>query len=130
MEVLEEDLRTGSSRGSSLSSSLPPQSPNWSPVGIAGYNSEEFDEMVPSPESYLTCSPGAAEYQQVLSPPGLQVCSRAGALGQRQVWADPLSPDWNLNNSSFFWTQLQKEESVLRGITDVVLLHTDGHGRT
>lgn len=136
MEVLEEDLRTGSSRGSSLSSPRPPQSLNWSPVGTAGYNSEEFDEMIPSPVSYLTCSPGAAEYQQVLSPPasmdsGPHVCSaNLGAGGQRQVWAEPPSPDWKVNSSCFFWAQLQKEELVLRGIADTALLHTDGRGRT
>lgn len=136
VEVLEEDLRTSNRHGSSSpssSSSHPAQSPNWSPVGksSAGYSS---DEMIPSPESYLTSSPGKAEYQQVPSPlelmsSCLQICSVSGGGGQRQDWSEPPSPGWNLN-SSFFWTQLQKEECVLRGITDAALLRTDVHGRT
>lgn len=135
VEVLEEDLRTGSSRASSLPPSRPPQSPNWSPAGLAGNTSEECDEMIPSPESYLSSSPGAAEYQPVISPrdltgSSLQVSGPAGAGRRRQVWAEPPSPDGNLDASCFFWTQLQKEESVLGGIADTVLLHTDGRGRT
>lgn len=136
VEVLEEDLRTSNNHGSSSpsSSSQPPQSPNWNPGGKsgAGYNS---DEMIPSPEAYLTSSPGEAGYQQVPSPPefmssGLQICSMSGGDGQMQDWAEPPTPDWNLNGSVFFWTQLQREECVLGGITDAVLLRTDIHGRT
>lgn len=118
VEVLEEDLRSG------CASSHPPPSPRWSPLGIPGCSSEDMDEIVPSPESYRTCSPGGAvERQQVL-----QVCDAAGAGGQ--VWAEPLSPDWNLDSSCFFWTQLQKEEIMLGGLADAALLHTDGRGRT
>lgn len=137
VEVLEEDLRTSNSLGSSSpssSSSQPPQSPNWNPVGKsgAGYNS---DEMIPSPEAYFTSSPCRVGYQQVPSPPqvmsgGLQICSMSGGDGQMQDWAEPPSPDWNLNSSFFFWTQLQREECVLGGITDAVLLRPDIHGRT
>lgn len=89
--------------------------------------------MILSPESYRTSLPGGAEYQQVPSPPdfmssGLQIVSGGG--GQRQVWAEPPSHDWNLNSSFFFRTQLQKEECVLGGVTDALLLRSDIHGRT
>ncbi|XP_056906048.1 uncharacterized protein zgc:113279 isoform X2 [Takifugu flavidus] len=134
VEVLEEDLRTSTNHGSSPPPFQPPQSPNSNPVGKsgAGYNS---DEMIPSPEAYLTSSPGKAGYQQVPSPPGfmssgLQICSMSGGDGQMQDWTEPPSPDWDLNSSFFFWTQLQREECVLGGITDAVLLRTDIHGRT
>lgn len=94
--------------------------------------------MIPSPQSYMTHSPGRAEYYQALSPPGfmhtnLQPSSirnigRDGGGGEE--WFDPQSHDWNLNSSAFFWTQLQKEESQLRDVSDAVLLAPDGHGRT
>ncbi|CAG06477.1 unnamed protein product [Tetraodon nigroviridis] len=100
VEVLEEDLRA---------SSHPPQSPNWSPLGPAGSAGEELDEMIPSPGSSWTRSPG---------PPWCP------------VWAEPPGPDRSPDGSCFFWTQLQKEESVLAGVADAALLRTDGRGRT
>lgn len=94
--------------------------------------------MIPSPEAYLTRSPGAAEYHQAPSPPRYmfsspQLCSirnenRDG--GQSEVWLEPPNPEWDLNGSAFFLMQLQKEEINLRGISDAALLNTDGHGQT
>ncbi|XP_044058817.1 NF-kappa-B inhibitor zeta isoform X2 [Siniperca chuatsi] len=130
VEVLEEDLRTGNTYSS------PPQS--CSPTG---YNSDDSDEMIPSPQSYMTYTPGTAEYHQALSPPGSMKTSTQTSLqpssigniggdgGRGEEWFDPQDHDWNLN-SSFFWTQLQKEESQLNEISDPVLLAPDGHGRT
>ncbi|XP_023284253.1 NF-kappa-B inhibitor zeta-like [Seriola lalandi dorsalis] len=138
VEVLEEDLRTGNTYRSSsqtLSSFDPPVSPEWSPTG---YNSEESDEMIPSPRSYMSYSPGTAEYYKAPSPPvfmhaGLQPPGAAsvGRDDRRgEEWFDPMNHDWSLNSSAFFWTQLQKEESQLRDVSDAVLLATDEHGRT
>nr|XP_020476379.1 uncharacterized protein LOC109972086 [Monopterus albus] len=140
VEVLEEDLRSSNnyhSPSQMLSSFDPPVSPEWCPSG-AGYNSDETDEMIPSPEYYMTYSPGAAEYRQALSPPGflytsLQQSSTANMgreVGMAEEWFPPQNHDWDLNSCDFFWTQLQKEESQLRYISDAVLLATDGHGRT
>ncbi|XP_032364861.1 uncharacterized protein zgc:113279 [Etheostoma spectabile] len=140
VEVLEEDLRTGNTCQSPpqyLSPSNPPVSPEGSPSG-SGYNSDESDEMIPSPQFYMTYSPGTAEYQQALSPPGSMHSSlhhpnirKLGKVGGRgEEWAHPQVHDWNLNSSAFFWAQLQKEESQLRGISDAALLAADGHGRT
>ncbi|XP_041796734.1 uncharacterized protein zgc:113279 [Chelmon rostratus] len=135
VEVLEEDLKTGNNyRSPSQSSSDLPVSPEQSPTG-AGYNSDESDEMIPSPQSYITYSPGASEYHQALSPPGfmhnsLQLTNieRDGGGGEERF--DPQNHDWNLHRSVYFWTQLQKEESQLRDVSDAVLLASDGHGKT
>ncbi|XP_054460572.1 NF-kappa-B inhibitor zeta [Anoplopoma fimbria] len=139
VEVLEEDLRTGSTCTSpprSLPSPNPPVSPGWSPYG-SEYNSDESDEMIPSPDYYTTYSPGS-EHQWTPSPPdfmhtGLQPfgIGNAGWDGGREVdRADPQNHDRNQNNSAFFWAQLQKEESQLKDVSDDVLLATDEHGKT
>ncbi|KAM9359062.1 uncharacterized protein ABDE67_002204 [Symphorus nematophorus] len=132
VEVLEEDLRTSNNYRSpppSLSSSPSPVSPERSPTG---YNSDESDEMIPSPQSYMTYSPGTAEYQQAPSPPVFMHnnghIGRDGGRGEE--WFDPQNHDRNRNSSAFFSAQLQKEENQLRDISDTVLLSTDGHGRT
>lgn len=99
----------------------------------AGYTSDDFDEMVPSPEAIGLFSLGTG-YHQVPSPPGLQ----QNALhiptnwnhGEEDAWFDSLSPNWNFSNSSFFWAQVQKEESHLSETSDAVLLNTDKHGKT
>ncbi|XP_074535845.1 NF-kappa-B inhibitor zeta [Halichoeres trimaculatus] len=140
VEVLEEDLKTGNTYCSRLQSPPSPGSavsPEWSPTG-AGYNSDESDEMIPSPQSYMSYSPVSAEYQQALSPPAFMptslpppTVSHMGTDTDRgEDWFDSLNQDWNLDSSAFFFTQLQKEESQLRHITDSVLLSTDEHGRT
>ncbi|KAM9853260.1 uncharacterized protein ACBR49_004101 isoform 2-T2 [Aulostomus maculatus] len=140
VEVLEEDLRTSSaycSHPHSFSSSASPMSPDWSldPNG-AGYNSDESDEMIPSPQSYTTYSPGTLEYQQALSPPDLMHVWPAGVHlhrerrngGKGDGCFGLQTPNWNC--SDFFWAQLLKEESQLRDISDAALLATDRHGRT
>ncbi|XP_026170239.1 NF-kappa-B inhibitor zeta isoform X2 [Mastacembelus armatus] len=136
VEVLEEDLRTSNMYhlpSQSLSSD-PPVSPEQPP---SGYNSDESDEMIPSPQSYLSYSPGTAEYHQDLCPPGFMHTSIQQSIttemgresGIREEWFEPQNHNGNLNSSAFFWAQLQKEESQLRDISDAVLLATDGHGR-
>ncbi|XP_067450007.1 NF-kappa-B inhibitor zeta [Thunnus thynnus] len=147
VEVLEEDLRTSNTYRSppqTLSPSASPVSPERSPESNgAGYNSDESDEMILSPQSYMTYSPGTAEYQQAMSPPGIMHTSpqpssiellqegNTGSDGGRgDEWLSPQNQDRNLNSSTFFWTQLQREESQLRDISDAVLLATDEHGRT
>lgn len=69
-----------------------------------GYNSDESDEMIPSPQSFRSLSPDTAESHRCY--------------------------DWRLNNSAFFWTQLQREESQLMTISDAALLSADQQGRT
>ncbi|XP_023130431.1 uncharacterized protein zgc:113279 [Amphiprion ocellaris] len=139
VEVLEEDLRTGNTYTSSprnLSSFESPVSPELSPTG-AGYSSDEYSEMIPSPQSYTTYSPGTAEYYQAQSPPDFynslhtpstENMSEHGERGEE--WSEPQNHNWEENSSSFFWTQLQREESQLGDISDAVLLATDEHGRT
>ncbi|XP_058490224.1 uncharacterized protein zgc:113279 [Solea solea] len=138
VEVLEEDLRTGhtSRSPSQFLSSEYAVSPEQSPTG---YNSDESDEMIPSPQAYMTYSFGTAEYHQVPSPPGfmytsLQPSTAAGmehcGRGGGEEGFEPQSHSWNLNSSEFFWTQLQREEIRLRDISDAALLAADEHGRT
>nr|XP_019950488.1 PREDICTED: NF-kappa-B inhibitor zeta-like [Paralichthys olivaceus] len=137
VEVLEEDLRTSNTRHSPSQplSSNPPVSPALSP---AGYNSDESDEMIPSPQSYMSYSLGTVEYHQAPSPLGimhtsLQPSSIAGGKrdsGGGEEQFDPQNHNWNINSSAFFWAQLQKEENQLRNISDAALLATDEDGRT
>uniref|UniRef100_A0A8D3B0V4 Zgc:113279 n=1 Tax=Scophthalmus maximus TaxID=52904 RepID=A0A8D3B0V4_SCOMX len=155
VEVLEEDLRTSNTYRSRFSDV--PVSPGsifikcdldelvtWnyyhhsslapSALQRTGYNSEDSDEMIPSPRSYMTYSLGMGEYyHQAPSPPGFTHTSITGVErdgGAGEEWFDPQSHNWNLNCSEFFWTQLQKEESQLRAISDAALLATDEHCRT
>lgn len=137
VEVLEEDLKTSNTihSPSQTLSCHPPVSPALSP---AGYNSDESDEMIPSPQSCITYPLGAEEYHQAGSPLGfmytsLQPSSIAGGKGDsgsEEEWSDPQKRNWNLSSSAFFWAQLQKEENQLRNISDGALLGTDDHGRT
>ncbi|KAE8295662.1 NF-kappa-B inhibitor zeta I-kappa-B-zeta [Larimichthys crocea] len=136
VEVLEEDLRTSNNHSppQSYSPSDCAASPEWSPTG-AGYNSEEYNDMIPSPQSYMTYSPCTAEYYQAPSPPcsmhnSLQLSSVGRDGGRGEEWFDPPSHGWNLNSSAYFWTQLQKEESQLRDVSDAELLAADEHGKT
>ncbi|KAL3992470.1 cilia- and flagella-associated protein [Sarotherodon galilaeus] len=137
VEVLEEDLRTGSRNPLSpppLSPTGPPVSPQLSPTG---FNGDEYDEIIPSPPSYMTYSPGTAEYHQ--TPPGLMfpscpplifgIVSKNGEQGEE--WFGPSwYSEYNVSSTAFFWTQLQKEEGQLRDVCDVELLSADEHGRT
>ncbi|XP_050928918.1 NF-kappa-B inhibitor zeta [Lates calcarifer] len=121
VEVLEEDLKTGNTY-CSLSqcppSSEPPLSPELSPTG---YNSDESDEMIPSP------SPISSWLMHGGLQPSSTNMERDSERGEE--WFDPQNHNWNLNSYAFFWTQLQKEENQLRDISDAVLLATDGQGR-
>ncbi|XP_047451198.1 NF-kappa-B inhibitor zeta [Mugil cephalus] len=133
VEVLEEDLRTGSTYHSPPQSASffdPPMSPELSPYG-AGCNSDKYDEMIPTPQFYMAYSP---EYQQTPSPPdlmytGLEPSSAGSMTASDEVWEE-CNHKWNISSSAFFWTQLQKEESQLRDISDAVLLSADEQGRT
>lgn len=91
----------------------------------------------------MTYSPGTAEYQQAMSPPGFMHTSlqpssvklpregnTASDGGGEDEWLDPENQDWNLSSCAFFWTQLQREENQLRDISDAALLATEEHGRT
>ncbi|KAK2847486.1 hypothetical protein Q5P01_010485 [Channa striata] len=138
VEVLEEDLRTCNTHcsASQTLSSSPQVSPELFPSG-AEYYGDKSDEMIPSPQSYMTYSPGSLEYHQALSPSimhsSLQLSTftnMGGEGGKVEECFDLQNYSWNLNSSAFFWTQLQKEEDQLRGISDAVLLDTDELGRT
>lgn len=90
--------------------------------------------MIPSPETFGTFSPGTGSYHQVPSPPGfvqhtLPVLTNWNH-GDRDVWFDPLGPNWNPSDSSFFWAQVQREEGHLSEVSDAVLLNPDKHGKT
>uniref|UniRef100_A0A3Q0RFH2 Zgc:113279 n=1 Tax=Amphilophus citrinellus TaxID=61819 RepID=A0A3Q0RFH2_AMPCI len=140
VEVLEEDLRTGNSHPFSpppLSPTDSPVSPQLSPDGnffiFFKINSDKYNEIIPSPPSYMTHSPGAADYHQ--APPGFMFPScaplRFGILRKdcerREEWFDPENHSYNVNSSTFFWTQLQKEEGQLRDVSDAELLAADEH---
>ncbi|TNN33104.1 NF-kappa-B inhibitor zeta [Liparis tanakae] len=94
-----------------------------SPHEGSGYNSDESDEMIPSPDYYATCS----EYQPPLCPPGFM---DAGPPRPPSGGAQPDDDAWNQNDSAFFWTQLQREESQLAAVPDAELLAPDEHGKT
>uniref|UniRef100_A0A665VQI7 NF-kappa-B inhibitor zeta-like n=1 Tax=Echeneis naucrates TaxID=173247 RepID=A0A665VQI7_ECHNA len=142
IEVLEEDLRTcNTSRSPSqkLSCYDPPVSPEWSPAGrlhfhtvtVKDEHASESDDMIPSPQSYRSYSPGGAECYKALSPPGFTSPQPGSVYGSGgEEWVDPPNHDWNLNDSMFFWTQLQREESQLRDVSDAMLLATDELRRT
>ncbi|KAF3847206.1 hypothetical protein F7725_020234 [Dissostichus mawsoni] len=95
VEVLEEDLRTGS-----ICHSSPPL----------------------IPQSYMSYSPLPMDYQQTLSPDGVMHTSlqpsSMGNFGRRGECVDPQNHDWNLNNSSYFLAQLKKEESQLMDVSN------------
>lgn len=108
-----------------------------------GYNSDESEEMIPSPQSYITYSPGTPECL-VNSPHSDLMCSslqssdadlhQDGTIdrdsGKGEGWLGLQNQKWNWSSAAFFGTQLQKEESQLRDISDSALLATDQHGRT
>lgn len=92
---------------------------------VAGYNSDSSEEMIPSPQSYMSYSPGTADNQQAMSPE-YRPCSspQISSLDELQ---SPQS--WCTDSSAFFWTQLQKEEIILNNMSDAELLATDEYGR-
>ncbi|XP_054901689.1 uncharacterized protein zgc:113279 [Poeciliopsis prolifica] len=131
LEVLEEDLRS-----SCIPRSLIPNSP---PSDSTSYvnSSDEYDEIIPSPESYMASSPTASEHDMPWTRPDCMFFSLQSSGGtdtqscrdREEGWFEPEN-NWDLNTSAFFWTQLQKEESRLRTTSDAELLTTDEHGRT
>lgn len=100
----------------------------------AGYTSDDFDEMIPSPETIGMFSPGTGNYHLVPYPPGLQQNTLHVPTdwnhGEGDVWIDTQSFNSNLSDSSFFWAQVQKEQSQLSETSDADLLNTDKHGKT
>ncbi|XP_034024088.1 NF-kappa-B inhibitor zeta [Thalassophryne amazonica] len=109
-----------------------------SPYQGAGYNSDESDEMIPSPQSNAFSQ---GKYHQVISPLDTrhsthlassyklyQEEKREGSGGKGEECPSLQYENWS--STSFFCTQLQKEEIRLKNISDAVLLSTDGHGRT
>uniref|UniRef100_A0A3B3XGG1 OCA domain-containing protein n=1 Tax=Poecilia mexicana TaxID=48701 RepID=A0A3B3XGG1_9TELE len=150
IEVLEEDLRSGCTPCSPTSKSPPSDfttspelsltnklhaTPVLSPVDVN--SGDEYDEIIPSPESYMAYSPSASQHDVAwtrpdcmffgLQPPGVTDTQSYG--DREEGWFEPKN-NWDLNTSAFFWTQLQKEESWLRTTSDAELLTTDEHGRT
>ncbi|XP_057694096.1 uncharacterized protein zgc:113279 isoform X2 [Corythoichthys intestinalis] len=127
VEVLEEDLRTGTTNSSQIqiSSLSSPVSPAYSfePNGT-GYNSDVSDEIIPSPPSHTSYSPGL-EYHQRSPPPDAMTTGFEPTLT-----TDNWFNNYPLSSSDFFWAQLQMEEIQLRDISDEALLMADQHGRT
>lgn len=124
VEVLEEDLKINTTHGSShqSSQSSPPASPVWSP-GITGYNSDGSEDMIPSPQTYMSYSP-RADYHQAMSPDYMPCTSPASSPEELHSLQN-----WGMDSSAFFWIQLQKEEMVLNNICDAELLATDELGQ-
>lgn len=94
--------------------------------------------MIPSPQAYMTYSLATGDCPPNLPPPGFMYtnCEPSFAAAMRgdeggvEEWLEPQTPSCNLNSSAYFWTQLQKEESLLVDISDAALLTRDEHGRT
>ncbi|XP_077466680.1 uncharacterized protein LOC144083074 [Stigmatopora argus] len=126
VEVLEEDLRTATTNSSQIkiSSSGSPVSPAYSsePNGT-GYNSDVSDEIIPSPSSHTSHSPGT-EYSQ--TPPSLSAMT---TIFEPTWTADKWFSNYPLSSSDLFWAQLEKEESKLLAISDEALLGVDQHGQ-
>ncbi|KAM9813095.1 uncharacterized protein ACBT44_012015 [Syngnathus typhle] len=128
VEVLEEDLRTGTTNSFpiQMSSASSPVSPEYNfEQNGTGYNSDGSDEIIPSPSSHTTYSPGTEEYQQSSSPPGIMTpCFHPTWTG------DSWFANCVMSGSEFFLAQMQKEELQLRDISDEALLATDRQGQT
>jgi len=95
--------------------------------------SDEYDVMIPSPESYMTYSTSTTEHYQTMSPPHCMLSSAENMQrnGERGVeWFDLPNHNQDLSSSAFFWMQLLKEENQLWNTSDAELLATDKCGRT
>lgn len=136
IEVLEEDLRTSSSAYSPYLNPAPCELlpyPDRSPTGYG----DEYDEIIPSPESCVSYSLCTSEHQGEWARPDCKFsCLQPCAVGDIQTYGEnedywfKLKNNWDLSSSGFFWAQLQKEEGLLIAISDAELLATDEHGRT
>uniref|UniRef100_A0A673BWU1 Zgc:113279 n=1 Tax=Sphaeramia orbicularis TaxID=375764 RepID=A0A673BWU1_9TELE len=106
VEVLEEDLKTSNA-----------------------YSVTRSDEMIPSPQPYMSYSPGTNSHRPCPLPgfmhnTGIQTSCmdlhRDGTdVGCVDEWCGLQS--WDMDGSSFFWTQLQREESQLWDISDSLI---------
>ncbi|KAJ8397191.1 hypothetical protein AAFF_G00440250 [Aldrovandia affinis] len=98
--------------GSPESHTCPPPSPPYGSIlsdGYeGGYHSDETEERFGGPHPQAPCSPYRSEYR-----------SASGSCELGQYW----------NGMSFFWFQLQREENLLRNISDKDLLASDSNGR-
>ncbi|XP_077422351.1 uncharacterized protein LOC144052292 [Vanacampus margaritifer] len=128
VEVLEEDLRTSTTNSSPIQMSSPSSIVSHKytfETNGTGYNSDESDEIIPSPPSHTAYSSGTAEYHQSPPPTGIMTTSF------QHMWTeDNWFANYAVSSSEFFGAQLQKEETQLKGISDDALLATDRHGRT
>ncbi|KAM4589339.1 NF-kappa-B inhibitor zeta [Fundulus diaphanus] len=136
LEVLEEDLRTGCT---SLSQNPSPSDftayPNQSPTDVG--HGDKYEEIIPSPESYMIYSPNTSEYDAAWARSDCMFFDlQPSGASDRQLYGDKeddwfkLKNNWDPNCSAFFWTQLQKEEEWWKAVSDAELLSTDEHGRT
>ncbi|XP_077397945.1 uncharacterized protein LOC144033617 [Festucalex cinctus] len=128
VEVLEEDLRTSTTNTSPIQMSAPSSTGShkytFEPNGT-GYHSDESDEIIPSPTSHTSYSPGT-EYHQSAPPPGIMTTSFLQPMWREDDWFASCAA----SSSEFFRAQLQKEDIQLKRIPDEALLATDRHGRT
>ncbi|XP_010891995.1 NF-kappa-B inhibitor zeta [Esox lucius] len=113
------------------------------------YVGDESDNVIPSPDSYMSYSPSStSDYQMPSTQDSVftlpQSCSyeldQDGACDYqgsyspqaqnsfRQQCPSNMGQDWN--STAHFWTQLQREESLLMGVSDTEFLATDKNGRT
>ncbi|XP_041727038.2 NF-kappa-B inhibitor zeta-like [Coregonus clupeaformis] len=122
-----------------LSSSADKQNTSVPPLNShGGYINDESDNMMPSPDSYMSYFPSCTSEYQVPSPqdsvftsPHPQCQDSFSPQCQDSVsphWPSYMGQDWN--STAYFWTQLQREESLLTGVSDTELLATDKNGRT
>lgn len=107
----------------------------FSPVD-GGYG-DEYDDIIPSPESYVSYSLCTSEHQGAWARPDCMFsCLRPCTVSNVQTYGEneddlfTLKNNWDLSSSGFFWAQLQKEEGWLMVTSDAELLATDEHGRT
>ncbi|XP_047246852.1 NF-kappa-B inhibitor zeta isoform X2 [Girardinichthys multiradiatus] len=138
IEVLEEDLRSSCISHSSYQNPSPSDFaayPKPSPTNVS--YGDEYDEIIPSPESYMVYSPSTSDYDTAWARPDCMFFNlQPSSVTDMQIYGDKeedwFKPNnyWDLNSSAFFWTQLQKEESQLRAASDAELLTTDEHGKT
>ncbi|XP_023648159.1 uncharacterized protein [Paramormyrops kingsleyae] len=106
-----------------------------SPTVWGSLYSDDSEERFPSPQPALPPPNSHAKWLGP-SPPNSSPNSPQDLRGKRLLeqgvlptcWASQLAGDWD--GMSFFLFQLQKQESLLRGVAEEELLATDDKGRT
>ncbi|KAL0973065.1 hypothetical protein UPYG_G00198440 [Umbra pygmaea] len=105
-----------------------------------GYVSDESDNMISSPESYMSYSPSSDD--QIPSPQHSVLTQRFSSYEQGQDKGSESQGKYRFSqqyirhmaqdgiSEDSFWTQLQREESLLTGVPDTEFLTTDSSGRT